>query len=103
MKRKRITDEQIIGVLKEAEAGVKTGDLARRHGISGCILSSPPTCLRVSLTTPTACGRTDDSTCSAWQLIAGGSRGLGKEMVPGVRRARDRYHHHQPHHQLKVR
>ena len=32
MKRTRLTDEQIIGVLKEAEAGAKTGDLARRHG-----------------------------------------------------------------------
>lgn len=29
-----VTEEQIIGVLKEAEAGVKTADLARRHGIS---------------------------------------------------------------------
>lgn len=33
MKRKRFMEEQIIGMLKEAEAGVKTGDLARRHGI----------------------------------------------------------------------
>lgn len=34
MKRARFTEEQIIGVLKEQEAGVKTADLARKHGIS---------------------------------------------------------------------
>jgi putative transposase len=34
MKRLTFTEEQIIGVFKEAEAGAKTGDLARRHGIS---------------------------------------------------------------------
>lgn len=34
MPRKRHTEEQIIGVLKQAEAGVKTADLCREHGIS---------------------------------------------------------------------
>jgi putative transposase len=34
MKRKRFSDEQIIKVLKEAEAGAKPADLCRRHGIS---------------------------------------------------------------------
>lgn len=38
MKRKRFTEEQIIAVLKEHEAGVKTGDLARKHGISEATL-----------------------------------------------------------------
>ena len=34
MKRKRHTEEQIIAILKEHEAGMKTADLCRRHGIS---------------------------------------------------------------------
>ena len=34
MKRKRFTEEQIIGVLKEHELGGKTADLCRKHGIS---------------------------------------------------------------------
>jgi putative transposase len=34
MKRKRFSEEQIIGVLREHEAGAKTADLARRHGVS---------------------------------------------------------------------
>jgi len=32
MKRTRFTGEQIIGILKEAEAGAKTVELARRVG-----------------------------------------------------------------------
>lgn len=31
---KRYTEEQIIGVLKESEAGAKTGELCRKHGMS---------------------------------------------------------------------
>jgi putative transposase len=38
MKRKRFSEEQIIAVLKEHEAGMKTGDLARKHGISEATL-----------------------------------------------------------------
>ncbi|WP_128932010.1 IS3 family transposase [Bradyrhizobium zhanjiangense] len=34
MKRARFTEEQIIAVLKEHEAGAKTADLARKHGVS---------------------------------------------------------------------
>ena len=38
MKRKRFTDEQIIAVLREHEAGMKAGNLARKHGISEATL-----------------------------------------------------------------
>ncbi|UPJ79280.1 IS3 family transposase [Bradyrhizobium sp. 183] len=34
MKRKRFTEEQIIGILKEQEAGVPVADLCRKHGVS---------------------------------------------------------------------
>jgi putative transposase len=38
MKRKRFSEEQIITVLREHEAGAKTADLARKHGISEATL-----------------------------------------------------------------
>jgi transposase-like protein len=35
MKRSRFNEEQIIAILREQEAGAKTADVCRKHGISG--------------------------------------------------------------------
>jgi putative transposase len=43
MKRVRFTEEQIIGVLREHEAGAKTADLARRHGVATLYIGRPDT------------------------------------------------------------
>ena len=34
MKRSRFTEEQIIAILREQEAGVPTADVCREHGVS---------------------------------------------------------------------
>ena len=34
MAQKRYTEEQVIAVLNEAEAGAKTAELCRKHGVS---------------------------------------------------------------------
>ena len=34
MKQKRFTEDQIIGILKESEAGAKNKDICPQHGIT---------------------------------------------------------------------
>jgi putative transposase len=38
MRRSRFSEEQIISVLKEHEAGIKTAEVCRKHGISHATL-----------------------------------------------------------------
>ena len=38
MKKTRFSEEQIIAVLREQEAGMKTADVCRKHGISSATL-----------------------------------------------------------------
>lgn len=40
MKRSKFSEEQIIAILREQEAGAKTADVCRRHGISSATFYS---------------------------------------------------------------
>jgi putative transposase len=42
MKRSRFSEEQIIGILKEHEAGVPVAELCRKHGVSDASIDVAP-------------------------------------------------------------
>jgi len=62
MRRTRLTEEQIIGVLKEAEAGRKVAELCRTHGClnaperQGDVLEAAEPALLIGLSRRTPCG-----------------------------------------------
>ena len=60
MKRKRFTEEQIIGILKESEPGAKKQEICRKHGIS-------------------------EHTFYRWRSKYGGMAGIGGEEAEGAR------------------
>ena len=40
MRKSRVAEAQIIGILKQAEGGAKVGDLVREHGVSEATCAS---------------------------------------------------------------
>ena len=40
MKRSKFTEEQIVAILREQEAGSKTADVCRKHGVSRATFSA---------------------------------------------------------------
>ncbi|WP_349642883.1 transposase [Bradyrhizobium japonicum] len=65
MKRARFTEEQIIGVLREHEAGAKAADLARKHGVSEATLYNWKAKLAVwTSPMPSGCGNSRTRTPS---------------------------------------
>jgi transposase-like protein len=70
MKRLRFTEEQIIAVLREQEAGMNTADICRKHGISDATFYKWKTKYAVwRWPMPSGCGR--------WRSFGGHVTGNG--------------------------
>jgi putative transposase len=99
MKRLRFTEEQIIAVLREQEAGVPMAEVCRKHGISsatfykwkakygGLGYPSPSGCGRWRMRTP---AEADAGRCHARQRRVEGSAGK-KVVMPAARREATTY------------
>jgi putative transposase len=69
MKRNRFSEEQIIGILKEHEAGVSVVDLCRKHGVSDASIAAvfhPPSTNSSKLNCMKTGVRTPDSRALSW-------------------------------------
>jgi putative transposase len=86
MKRKRFTEEQIIGLLREHDLGAKTADLCRKHGISEATFynwKSKFGGLDVSAAVSHLSGRTADGAQARGRKKSRGNRGADPRPAAG--------------------
>lgn len=100
MKKARLTEEQIIGILQEHEAGAKCADLCRKHGMSeGTCLSLESEVFRDDSVGGRAAEGAGGRECQAEEAVGradaryGGDEGTAVKsegVLPSVRRRPER-------------